>query len=59
MFAVITTTGLVYNGKAGEGWLSANKSEAFTYGKEGAEYKAAQFNKFSAIHGHTFKVEEV
>ena len=58
MFVLTTNSGSFYNGKAGYAWLSNNKSEAFTYSKEGAERKAAMFNKFSSLHGQTFKVEE-
>ena len=59
MFVLTTNSGSFYNGKAGSAWLSSDKAEAFTYGKEAAEYKAAQFNKFSSLHGQTFKVEEL
>lgn len=57
MFVVITTEGFYYNGKAGEAWLSNTKEEAFAYTKEGAERKAAMFNRATNLHGHTFKVE--
>lgn len=57
MFVLTTNSGSFYNGKAGSAWLSSDKAEAFTYGKEAAEYKAAQFNKFSSLHGQTFKVD--
>lgn len=59
MFVVLTTEGFYYNGKAGNAWLSNNKDEAFTYSKEGAERKAAMFNRASCLHGYFFKVEEL
>ncbi len=59
MFVLTTNSGSFYNGKAGSAWLSSNKADAFTYSKEGAERKAAQFNKFSSLHGQTFKVDEI
>lgn len=58
MFVLTTNSGFFYNGKAGSAWLSSNKAEAFTYSKEGAERKAAMFNRATCLHGQTFKVEE-
>lgn len=59
-YAVQASNGKFYNGRAGtwEQNLSA-KSEAFLYGKEAAERKAAGFNAFSKLHGFTFIVVEV
>lgn len=58
MFKVIASNGSVYTGRAGEGWLSANQAEAFTYSREGAEHKAEIFNRATCLHGLTFKVEQ-
>ena len=55
-YAVQASNGKFYTGRAGEGWLG---DEAFTYGKEGAEYKAALFNRNTLLHGLTFKAVEV
>lgn len=58
MFNLRTACGKFYTGKAGDGWTSADKAEAFGYAGRGeADRKAAQFNKASALHGLTFSVE--
>ena len=44
MYVIKTDKGFYYTGKAGDGWLSVNKIDAFTYTKEGAERKAKMFN---------------
>lgn len=55
MFFVKASDGRYYTGRAGEGWLGP-RSEAFMYkNRSAAEYKAAQFSKFSTVHGLTFK----
>ena len=44
-----------YTGKAGQEWVSPKLSEAFAgYSKEGAERKAALFNRMTGIHGLRF-----
>ena len=44
-----------YTGRAGEGWVHPNPGEAFRpYSKEGAQRKAAQFNRMTAVHGVRF-----
>lgn len=58
-FAIQASNGKFYTGRAGEGWLSANAVEAFTYTYEGAERKAEMFNKNNGpLCGLTFKVVE-
>lgn len=54
----LSANSLVYTGRAGQAWVSANKAEAFSYAsREEAERKAALFNRASALHGLTFSVE--
>ncbi len=36
-----------YTGKAGDAWVSQNKTDAFSYSREGAIRKALTFNKLS------------
>jgi hypothetical protein len=43
-----------YTGRAGAGWVSQNKVEAFTYTMEGAQRKAQIFNAGEALHGFWF-----
>jgi len=44
-----------YTGKAGEGWVSADKADAFVYrGWEAASRKATLHNRFTALHGWHF-----
>lgn len=60
MFVLRTTAGKFYNGRAGDMWLSDNLNQAFAYGGEGeASRKAANFNRMTALHGHTFEVVPV
>lgn len=54
--AVQASNGKFYTGKAGEGWLASASCKAFTYSQEGAEAKAATFNKYNGpLCGLTFK----
>ena len=65
MFLVTGTardgTRYFYTGKAGSEWVvlatDNNRELAFTYGREGAERKAAIFNQVTALHGLTFEAE--
>lgn len=42
-------------GRAGDGWVSADRAEAFTgFNLQGARRFAAQQNKFEALHGLWF-----
>lgn len=44
-----------YTGRAGEGWVSANRAEAFAgYSLEGARRKALQLNRHTDGHGVRF-----
>jgi hypothetical protein len=43
-----------YTGRAGDGWLSLDRNEAFTYGPMEAARKAEMFNRMSALHKQTF-----
>ena len=46
---------LFYTGRAGEGWISTNAREAFTYATLAeANRKAAIFNRGTAAHGCRF-----
>lgn len=56
MFALITTSGLYYNGKAGSAWVCANKAEAFGMGEGEAARKRDLFNSRTVLHGLTFNV---
>lgn len=57
MFLIVTTTRQFYTGRAGDFWVSAEKSEAFAYDSAAeAERKAAGFNRMTALHGLTFEV---
>jgi len=48
---------LYYTGRAGEGWVSPDASEAFTFNSwEHASGRAAAFNKYQPVHGLTFEV---
>lgn len=59
MFVLLASNGSFYNGKAGNGWLSANVSEAFDYStREAAERKAEMFNRATCLHGLTFTAEK-
>lgn len=56
-YAVQASNGKFYTGRAGEGWLG---EAAFTYSREGAEAKAALFNKNNGpLCGLTFKAVEI
>jgi hypothetical protein len=56
MFAVQATNGKFYTGKAGEGWLSDNKADAFGYSFDGAANVAARFNSNNGpLCGLTFR----
>jgi len=46
-----------YTGRAGEGWVSSDRTEAFSLGAGEAEHKADLFNKRTALTGLTFNVE--
>jgi hypothetical protein len=49
-----------YTGRAGEGWMSADRRAAFIFAsKTEAERKAAIFTNFAPIHGYTCSAEEV
>lgn len=51
------TSGGFYTGRAGDGWVAADRSEAFGYeGKGEAERKAALFNRNRILHGKIFEV---
>lgn len=55
---VLSSASKFYTGRAGDGWVSADQSEAFTYSARAeAERKAAQFNRMTALHGMSFTVE--
>ncbi len=43
-----------YTGRAGEGWVSPSRAEAFGYSKEGAQRKALSFNRNTELHGLRF-----
>ena len=54
---IVATKGQAYTGRAGEGWLSANVREAFTYGtRDGAQRVCDRFNRNTALHGQVFEV---
>jgi len=43
-----------YNGRAGAGWVSADRAEVFEYSQEGARRKALLFNRATQLHGLWF-----
>lgn len=44
-----------YTGRAGDRWLSPDRSDAFAgYNAEGARRKATQFNLLMGLHGQRF-----
>lgn len=50
-------TEVFYTGRAGEGWVSGDRGQAFTYQSlEGARRQAGKFNSFTALHGYHFMV---
>ena len=58
MFVLMTQNGQYYTGRAGEGWVSADKAEAFAYSEFGAACaKQETFNKRSSLTGLLFQVE--
>lgn len=58
MFKLVTQNNEVYTGRAGDGWVSADHAEAFTYGRQLADATAERFNRASRLHGLTFSVVE-
>lgn len=47
-----------YTGRAGAGFISEDKSEAFLgFNGEGAAHKAKSLNRFSALHGVRFEAD--
>lgn len=47
-----------FTGRAGQGWTSADKAEAFAYGsQEAAARKAGMHNAYCAIHGVWFTAQ--
>lgn len=51
------TTGGYYTGRAGDGWVMADASEAFGYESEDvAQAKADLFNSRRMLHGKRFEV---
>jgi len=59
-YIIATTDGSkFYTGRAGNGWLSSKKTEAFIYASEReAIRKADHFSAYSGVHGYMFKVEK-
>jgi len=47
-------TKVFYTGQAGPGWVSTDRSLAFTYGRDRARSRAKQFNRNFSIHGVWF-----
>ena len=44
-----------YTGRAGDGWVSTDQAEAFTYSTyEAAKAKADRYNAHTALHGIHF-----
>jgi hypothetical protein len=53
-------TAYYYNGRAGGGWVSKWVDEAFLYqNAERAAQVAANFNRFTSLHGLTFVTSTV
>lgn len=52
----VTANGSVvyYTGRAGDGWISPEKSEAFQYALPHARQRAVQFNRNTSLHGIHF-----
>ena len=46
-----------YTGRAGEAWVSADRSQAFSLGAGEAQRKAALFNSRAILTGLTFEVD--
>lgn len=60
MFVLCANNGSnFYTGRAGDGWVSNDKKEAFVYNTvTEANRKASMFNKNTILHGMTFTVTE-
>ena len=60
LYALVTQDGRYYNGRSANwnGNLSADKRDAFLYGKDAADFRAMNFNSFTQVHGFTFTVVE-
>jgi hypothetical protein len=56
MFVLRTVVGSYYTGRAGAGWVSAFKSEAFTMGEGEAHRKAELFNRRANLTGFLWEV---
>lgn len=57
-FILATEDGKFYTGRAGDGWVSSQRKEAFDYLRmSNAEYKRDTFNRATCLHGLTFCVE--
>lgn len=54
-----TQNGYYYTGRAGEGWLSPFKGEAFTMGEGEAKRKAETMNRMTPLHRVEFSVEAI
>ncbi len=54
---VVCSNGQYFTGRAGEGWVSNDRCEAFPMTREYADRTMAQFNNTSRLHGLTFVVE--
>lgn len=60
MFRLVTQDGAVYTGRVGDGWITADRSRAFTYRSEAeASRRAAFLSAYRSIHGQSFAVEPV
>lgn len=58
MSFIVVAASVVYTGKAGVAAWSANRADAFVYEGEGeATTRAANLNRMTLLHGHTFRVE--
>jgi predicted GIY-YIG superfamily endonuclease len=58
LYVLKTQDGRYYNGRAAnwDGNLTEDKRDAFAYSKEVAEFRAANFNSFTKVHGFNFEV---
>lgn len=45
-YALVSPDGLYYTGKAGDGWLSPSRHDAFTYTEQGAYAKIDRVDVF-------------
>ena len=59
LFANLNGQKLYWTGRAGEAWVSADRSEAFAVSWDEAHRKAELFNQASSLHSMTFEVEVV